>query len=151
MDLRTNGAVVYENMETSLPGVFACGNVVHVHDLVDFVTAESYRAGAAAADYIANGEASGEVVEMKNGDGVTYTVPQKIRTANVEKGAEVFFRVNRICGDSVIKVCEGDRLVARFKRAHMAPGEMEHIMIPKKLLDTVTTGTLTVSIEEAAE
>ncbi|HJB69680.1 MAG TPA: FAD-dependent oxidoreductase, partial [Candidatus Flavonifractor avistercoris] len=106
MDRRTNGAVVYENMETSLPGVFACGNVAHVHDLVDFVTAESQRAGAAAADYVLAGgrEGSAAVLEVKNGDGVTYTVPQRIRPGLVEKGCGLFFRVNRVCGDSEILV-----------------------------------------------
>lgn len=151
MDRRTNGAIVYENMETSLPGVFACGNVVHVHDLVDFVTGESQRAGAAAAAYVKNGDGQeGPVLELKNGDGVTYTVPQKIRTGRVEKAVDVFFRVNRICGKSTIRVCSGDgKAVAQYPREHLAPGEMEHIMLPAKLLPS--EGTLEISIEEAAK
>ena len=150
IDPRTKGAMVYENMETEVPGIFACGNVVHVHDLVDFVTAESMRAGRAAASYVQHGEAeSGAVVQLKNGDGVTYTVPQHIRPAQVEKAADVFFRVNRVCKAGVIRVTEGDRLLAAYKRDHLAPGEMEHILLPKKILDTADS--LTVSIADTPE
>ncbi len=150
IDRRTNGAVVYENMETSLPGVFACGNVCHVHDLVDFVTAESQRAGAAAADYVRNPDSlasDGRVVEVKNGDGVTYTVPQRIRPDRVEKLCGLFFRVNRVCKDSEILVTSGETQIARFKREHLAPGEMEHITLPRALLDKAA-GSITVSIRE---
>ena len=150
MDPRTTGAVVYENMETSLPGVFACGNVAHVHDLVDFVTAESQRAGRAAADYVLGGAVpDGPVLEVKNGDGVTYTVPQHIRPGRVAKNCDLFFRVNRICGDSQILVQSGDTLIARFPREHLAPGEMEHIVLPRVLLDRASD-SITVSIQEVA-
>ena len=150
MDPRTNGAVVYENMETSLPGVFACGNVAHVHDLVDFVTAESQRAGRAAADYVLDGAVpDSPVLEVKNGDGVTYTVPQHIRPGRVAKNCDLFFRVNRICGDSQILVQSGDTLIARFPREHLAPGEMEHIVLPRVLLDRASD-SITISIQEVA-
>ncbi len=149
IDPRTKGAVVYENMETSMPGVFACGNVCHVHDLVDYVTAESQKAGAAAAAYVLQGGSrEGRVIEVKNGPGVTYTVPQHIRPEQVEKGCGIFFRVNRICGDSEILVTSGDTRIAAFKREHLAPGEMEHITLPRVLLDKAGD-TLTVSIREA--
>lgn len=149
IDTRTNGAIVYENMETSIPGVFACGNVVHVHDLVDFVTAESQRAGAAAAKYVQNGEAKeGKMIEMKNGNFVTYTVPQKLRMEGIEKGVDIFFRVNHVCDDSQILVTDGERTVAHYSREHLAPGEMEKITLPKKLLDTVQGNELKVSIKE---
>lgn len=151
MDRRTNGAVVYENMETSLPGVFACGNVVHVHDLVDFVTGESQRAGAAAARFARNGGApAGRLLTLENREGVTYTVPQRIRLENVPKAAEVFFRVNRICGDSRILARDGTgRLLASYRREHLAPGEMEHIVLPRALLEKAADDTITISIEEA--
>lgn len=148
IDPRTNGAFVYENMETSLPGVFACGNVVHVHDLVDYVSAESERAGAAAAAFVKNGACKGEAVSVKNGNAVTYTVPQNIRTANLSKVCDMFFRVNRIFGDSRIVVRSGDKEIAAFKRDHMAPGEMEHILLPAKLLENAGS-EITVSCEEA--
>ena len=150
MDRRTSGAVVYENMETSIPGIFACGNVCHVHDLVDFVTAESQRAGEAAARYaLDGGQAAGEepVLDVKNSDGVTYTVPQRIRPERVERLCQLFFRVNRVCGDSEIVVTSGEVQIAKFKREHLAPGEMENISLPRTLLSKAE-GELTVSIRE---
>lgn len=148
IDPRTNGAVVFENMETSADGIFACGNVVHVHDLVDFVTAESQKAGKAAADYVLNGEkGKNDFIALSNGNDVGYTVPQKIRKG--ADGAEIFFRVRQIFGNSAIVVKdENDNLIAKFKREHLAPGEMEKISIPKVLLDKIATGSATVSVEE---
>ncbi len=135
MDARTNGAAVYENMETSIDGVFACGNVVHVHDLVDYVTQESARAGKAAAEYVKNGKKQGNTLKLTNGFGVTYTVPQNIRITEDMKNAEVFFRVNQVFGESQINVLSDGKQIAKFKREHMAPGEMERIILPKVLLD----------------
>lgn len=149
IDRRTSGAVVYENMETSIPGVFACGNVVHVHDLVDFVTGESQRAGAAAARYAQGGyDGEGRVLQIQNGDGVTYTVPQKIRMGQLEKSADLFFRVNRVCRESTIRVLSGSKQIAKYSRDHMAPGEMEHILLPKVILEKAEEDTVTISIEE---
>ncbi len=149
MDPRTNGAVVCENMETSLPGVFACGNVVHVHDLVDFVTAESQRAGAAAAAWVKNGPvAECRTIALKNGAGVGYTVPQMLRLDGVPAKAEIFFRVRQVYGNASIRVMDGDKQLAAFKREHMAPGEMERITLPRKLLDMAQSDTLTVEIAE---
>ncbi len=147
MDPRTNGAVVYENMETSLPGVFACGNVVHVHDLVDYVTAESQRAGAAAAAWVQGGVPQGRLLRLRNGAGVGYTVPQQLRLANLPQKAEVFFRVRQVYGRSAIVVRDGDRVLARFAREHMAPGEMEHIALPAALLAGAAADELTVEVE----
>ena len=153
IDRRTNGPVVYENMETSIPGVFASGNVVHVHDLVDFVTQESQRAGRAAALYAKNGGPQGPCIAVENGSAVTYTVPQKIRTENVDKFVEIFFRVNFVYTNMVIQVSSGGEVLARFKREHMAPGEMEKIAFPKALFPKIRDGKITVSVvkEEEAE
>jgi CxxC motif-containing protein/NADPH-dependent 2,4-dienoyl-CoA reductase/sulfur reductase-like enzyme len=150
IDKRTNGPIVYENMETSMEGVFACGNVCHVHDLVDFVSAESMKAGAAAAKYAVRGvldiaEAARQLfagngktlkeLHLKNGDGIGYTVPQNIRMDNVENATEVFFRTRAIYKEAQIEVKSGGNLIASFKREHLAPGEMEKITLPKVLLD----------------
>lgn len=145
-----SGPMVYENMETSVPGIFAAGNVVHVHDLVDFVTRESQRAGAAAAKYAAgNGAPDSREIAVRGGNGVTYTVPGKIRLGNVEKNVEVFFRVNREYGPSHIRVTdETGAQVAVFRRERMAPGEMEHVTLPKTLLEKAA-GAVTVQAEEA--
>ena len=136
MDRRTNGAVVHENMETMVPGVFACGNVAHVHDLVDFVSEESARAGAAAADFVLGGEgAEGPVIEVAAGENVTYTVPQLIRPNRAGKGVKIFFRVGRSFGPSAVYLESGGKVLARYKRDHMAPGEMENVLLPAKLLE----------------
>ena len=150
IDRRTNGAVVYENMETSMPGVFACGNVVHVHDLVDFVTAEGQRAGAAAAAYVRKGaRAGGSVTEVRAGGGVSYTVPQRIRMDAAGERAELFFRVNRVCGASTVEVDADGKRIAGFPRERLAPGEMERITLPRQLLERAAGKDLTVSIKEA--
>ena len=148
MDRRTSGAVLFENMETGVPGIFACGNVVHVHDLVDYVSAESERAGAAAAAWVQGKHAAGEALELKNGDGVSYTVPQHLRLDALEKPAQVFFRVNRVTRDAQILATDADgKTIARFKREHMAPGEMEQVALPPQLLK-LARGPLTLSIRE---
>ncbi len=153
LDPRTKGPVVYENMETSIPGVFASGNVVHVHDLVDFVTAESQRAGSAAAKFSQQKDEPAPeektVIELKNGENVGYTVPQHVRPDRIEKFVEVFFRVKRTFGDSVIEVSSGGKVFSTFRREHMAPGEMEHIVVPRQFLEQAADGEITVSAKEA--
>ncbi|MCI6259264.1 MAG: FAD-dependent oxidoreductase, partial [Spirochaetia bacterium] len=131
MDMRTKGAVVFENRETSLPGVFACGNAVHVHDLVDFVTEEGQIAGRGAAEFVLNGrkdDDSDDVVELVNGNDVGYTVPQKIRKNSFEGKVGVYFRVRSVHKEAaLITVKSGDREIYSVKRMHLAPGEMERI------------------------
>ena len=136
LDPRTNGPRVYENMETSLTGVFACGNVVHVHDLVDFVTMESTRAGEAAAAYLQGDARGGPALEVpiRAGEGVTYTVPQVIRPDRMGKTAELFFRVNAVYENAVLRVSAGERVLLEKTREHMAPGEMERLPLPAKLM-----------------
>ena len=149
MDPATSGPVVYENMETSAEGIFASGNVVHVHDLVDFVTAESQKAGKSAAEYVKNGETKDQTcIDIKNGDGVNGIVPQKVRPSNVDKKVEVMFRARNVFTDVAIKVKSNGEELASFKREHMAPGEMEKIVIPKAFLDKVENGEITVSVEK---
>ncbi|MCI5575309.1 MAG: FAD-dependent oxidoreductase [Eubacteriales bacterium] len=147
IDRRTNGPAVYENMQTMCEGIFACGNVVHVHDLVDFVTAESMKAGAAAAAYALGRRATGRTLDIIPGEGVNYTVPQKLRPDNVSPTAEIFFRTNRPRGASRITVASGDRVIASFMRARMAPGEMEKISLLPKLLESAGD-SLTVSVSD---
>lgn len=146
MDTRTNGAVVYENTETSVDGIFACGNVLHVHDLVDFVTAESYKAGKAAADYVNNKQKRTGFINVVNGSGISYTVPQKIRA--VTEDNEIFFRVRNVYKNVKIIITCGDKIVAQFKRDHLAPGEMEKILIPSKLMQTIDGKQIEISVKE---
>lgn len=148
MDTRTSGPIVSEDMQTSVAGIFACGNVLHVHDLVDFVTQESMRAGAAAAKYVQNTRDRSEYLNINNGYGVSYTVPQKISKDSSEKLVNIFLRVNRIFAAASIQVREGDKVIARFKREHMAPGEMESISLPRVILDKVQSNQLQVCVQE---
>ena len=153
MDRRTSGPSVFENMETSLPGVFACGNVVHVHDLVDFVTAEAEKAGRSAAGYVLHGAAAdGRIFATACGACVTYTVPQHIRLSAMEDRTEVSFRVNRSFAKSRVLVTdETGAVIAKFARQHMAPGEMEHVALPRVLLEKAAGQTLTLACEEVSE
>lgn len=151
MDKRTNGAMVFENMETSLPGVFACGNVVHVHDLVDFVTQESLRAGEAAADYLQHGEGlAKKCVVLKQGAGISYTVPQRLQLAHMPEGLDVFFRVNKVYGKSLVSVKSDGTLLATYQREQMTPGEMEKIRLTQKQLGQINGMEIEICAEEVA-
>lgn len=146
IDRRTNGLIVNEMMETSASGIFACGNVVHVHDLVDFVSAEARKAGAAAAKYIKNEVKDGEYKEIINGKGITYTVPQKFRVENIDKALEIFMRVNNIYKNVKLEVKDEEKVLMSLNKQHLAPGEMEKVMVPKKILDTMVGKSLTVEV-----
>lgn len=146
IDRRTNGLIVNEMMETSASGIFACGNVVHVHDLVDFVSAEARKAGAAAAKYIKEEVKDGEYKEIINGKGITYTVPQKFRAENIDKALEIFMRVNNIYKNVKLEVKDEEKVLMSLNKQHLAPGEMEKVMVPKKILDTMAGKSLTVEV-----
>ncbi|MBP6062476.1 MAG: FAD-dependent oxidoreductase [Fusobacteriaceae bacterium] len=148
LDRRTSGPFVNSRMETSIPGVFACGNVVHVHDLVDFVSAEGERAGKNAAEYIQG--LVGETIcqlNITNGAGITYTVPQVINLCEAPQNIEVFMRVNGVYKDKRIVVKCGDKEIVGYSRKHLAPGEMEKIMIPSKFLNEINR-ELTIELQE---
>lgn len=153
MDPRTSGPVVYENYETSIEGVFASGNVVHVHDLVDFVTEESELAGKSAAEYVLNGEADREgAISVLAGPCANAIVPQKVRLANIDKRVEVYFRVTNVFHNVTIYVKTSDgQVLCKFKREHVAPAEMEKIPVPKAMLSKVTDGKIYISVEKDGE
>ena len=147
LDPRTKGPVVYENMETSIEGIFAAGNTVHVHDLVDYVTAESQRAGRCAAEYVKGGRQSQGELAVTTGNAVNYTVPQKIHLPT-QKPVEIFFRVAAPMENKAIVVtaAETGEELLRLKRLHLAPGEMEKISVPAEALQKAPGG-IKVSIE----
>ena len=148
---RTSGPEVYENMETTIPGVFACGNVLHVHDLVDYVTKEAQRAGQSAADYLLGNKLPDEVAyRIEAAKDVTYTVPSKLHPGLTDKTVSVFFRVRRVLGRSRILVTDGENVLCSFPRIHMAPGEMEQIQIPTALLASAKGNTLYIRCEEVS-
>ena len=148
---RTSGPEVYENMETTIPGVFACGNVLHVHDLVDYVTKEAQRAGQSAAAYLMGNKLPDEVAyRIEAADDVTYTVPSKLHPGLTDKTVSVFFRVRRVFGKSRIVVSDGEAELCSFPRIHMAPGEMERIEVPTALLASAKGNTLYIRCEEVS-
>lgn len=131
----TGGPEVDEVMQTDIEGVFACGNVLHVHDLVDFVTQESYKAGKNAADYVKGKKVSGDTIELNAENGVGYTVPKTIHKSNVDNIIDVRFRVRNVFKDSYISVYfDGKREIHQKKRV-LAPGEMETIKLNKGMFE----------------
>lgn len=148
LDTRTNGAIVYEDMQTDCDGIFACGNVLHVHDLVDFVTRESTRAGQAAASYIQKPYThSDHLILLEAGNGISYTVPQKIDSMTLTGNVELFFRVNQVFKNVKLVVRAGDETLLEVKKEHMLPAEMERLVLPRKLIPN-GQATLQVRVKE---
>ncbi len=130
----TGGAEVDEKRQTSVPGVFACGNVLHVHDLVDFVSEEAEIAGRAAAEYIMEEVAEmQEYVEIETDGRIRYTVPQKTLRGD---DVTVFFRVGNVARNVKINVYSGERLVLTKRKSRVAPGEMESVVLSSEILES---------------
>ena len=146
IDPRTNGPIVNEMMETSIEGIFASGNVVHVHDLVDFVSIESRKAGKAAAKYIKGEVTDGNYIDVETGFGIGYTVPQKFRMENIEKNLELSMRVRQIFKNVKIVVKSNDFVIHSVKKSHMAPGEMEKITLSKTVLGKIDANKIVVEV-----
>lgn len=140
----TGGPLVNESLETNVPGVFACGNVLHVHDLVDYVSEEAGRAGKFAAEYIrqtaGDGAGSASAADSSIGiplipsGGVRYTVPQSVRLSHMEDTLLVRFRVGSVFTDAVLTVTAGDTCLLRQKKKKLAPGEMQQIILKKSAI-----------------
>ena len=144
MDAITNGPAVDQQMQTSRPGVFACGNVVHVNDLVDNVTAESRTAGSAAARYAMGGLPAAESVPTCVGAGVRYVCPQRLTAA--ESKAALYFRVTAPGGKSVLTARCGETILAQRTVPRVSPGEMCRLEIRTDHL----TGSVTVEAQEVS-
>ncbi|MCI6388296.1 MAG: FAD-dependent oxidoreductase [Ruminococcus sp.] len=149
LDRITNGPSVDEYRETLHKGVFACGNVLQVHDLVDYVTEESQIAGEGAAKFIKGEKKSGDYINTQGTNGVRYIVPQRINK-ETDKDVKLYFRVGQVFKNVKLVVKCGDEVIMSKNKKKMAPGEMENVLIK---LDTVKSlpadSTLTVTIEEA--
>ena len=149
----TSGPKVNESLETNIEGVFACGNVLHVHDLVDFVSEEAGTAGRNAAEYVKQGEEcsqGGKEIKMNPVEGVRYTVPGTINVDRMDENLTVRFRVGGVYKNCYISAYFDDERVIHRKRPVVAPGEMEEIKLTKEqLLKYPDLQTITVKIEEA--
>lgn len=130
---KTRGAVVSQNRETCIDGVFACGNVLHVHDLVDFVSEESETAGFYAANYVLNGEKEKRLIEVVPGKGISYVLPQKI-DKNLSGNVKLYFRVNNSYRDCSLKIIVDGKTVLSRKKKVMLPGEMETYILAEQLI-----------------
>ena len=152
LDRRTNGPIVDSTMSTNKEGIFACGNVVHVHDLVDFVTKESRIAGKQAAAYVLNKKKNLEKIKEKMsvattvaGDGISYIVPQSINLDSNED-INLFMRVRNIYKNKKLVVRSGNKVILEKKRLHMIPSEMEILKIDTQKLRDIKEN-ITISVE----
>ena len=153
MEAVTNGPIVNESLETSADGIFACGNVLHVHDLVDYVSEEAATAGKNAAQYVKNGRSADQSfkkIPILAKGGVRYTVPNHIRVGCMEDMLTVRFRVGAVYKNCFASVYLGDEQILHRKKQIMAPGEMEEIRLQRSKLEAVSSlEHITVTIEEA--
>jgi NADPH-dependent 2,4-dienoyl-CoA reductase/sulfur reductase-like enzyme len=162
LDPHTGGPMVDESRQTSIPGIYACGNVVHVHDLVDFVVEESEIAGksaAASVEGLGRGSVdagSSEVPEpapihLHPGEGLKYLVPQRMHGRDGEEHLDLYLRVNRVYGKSALQVKNGGRIIKQARRLRMNPGEMERVRLNRAVMEKIAGSELTVEAVEAGE
>lgn len=131
----TSGPKVNESLETNLPGVFACGNVLHVHDLVDYVSEEAAQTGKNAARYaLGKLPEAGREISIVPGGAVRYTVPCAVDPGRMEEQALLRFRVGKNLRGALVRVMADGKELFRRKRPVMAPGEMEQVMLKREWL-----------------
>ena len=143
----TSGAVVDDTLQTSKEGIFACGNVLHVHDLVDFVSAESFKAGKAAAEYVQGKKRVGTYVSVKDGDGVRGVVPQKLLIPDGDaENVQIMFRPSGVYENAYIRVTDGERELIKQKKRILTPGEMAELILKPEAVKGMSGADVTVSI-----
>ena len=135
IDRFTNGAVVDQNRHTSCDGIFACGNVLHVHDLVDFVSEEAEIAAMGAVNYINNANKERVSIDIKTDGKIRYTVPQRITEKN---DVTIYFRVSNVFNNVKICVSDGENIVFSKKKTKVTPGEMEKITLKSNSFEKCT-------------
>ena len=145
----TSGPIVNESLETTVEGVFACGNVLHVHDLVDYVSEEAAQAGKNAAKFVKQGaERTGKAIEITTSGGIRYTVPTSINPINAEELITIRFRVGGVYKNKYISVYFDETRVQHKKKQVLAPGEMENVIIKKADLETQQIDSITITLED---
>ena len=143
----TSGAVVDDTLQTSKEGIFACGNVLHVHDLVDFVSAESFKAGKAAAAYVQGKKRIGKYVSVKDGDGVRGVVPQKLLIPDGDaENVQIMFRPSGVYENAYIRVMDGEKELIKQKKRILTPGEMAELILKPEVVKGLSGADVTVSI-----
>ncbi len=145
LDRVTGGAVVDGERETEIPGIFACGNVLHVHDLVDYVSEEAVIAGEAAAKYLAGEKSKKESIKLSADGKIRYTVPQIISEIT---DTSVYFRVSDVFRDVKVVVRAGDRVLLAKKKQKLAPAEMEKVLLTADMLSSAVGESISFSIEQ---
>lgn len=149
MDNITRGVIVNESMETSISGIFACGNVVHVHDLVDYVTEESRKAGTGAAKYVKGVLIKDDkTINIKGTNGIRYVVPQHIRISNINKSLDLLMRVDNVYKNVELVIKEEVKVIKIVKRKNLAPGEMLRIQLTLQDIQSLEGQTITVEIHK---
>ena len=151
IDSATSGPVVNEHMQTSAAGIFACGNTVHVHDLVDFVTAESLRAGENAAKFVQGKiKQNGKKITLRPGNRVRYTVPQYIESTAQDGNVSIMFRSTDVYKDVYIEVSSNNQVLKSVRKKVVRPGEMQVVELPPDQLEKAEDN-ITVSIQLSGE
>ena len=150
LDAVTGGPEVGDDLSTSVPGVFACGNVLHVHDLVDFVSQEAAQAGENAARYLLEHRREGKTVRLTGQNGVRYTVPQYLDPEAMEETVTVRFRVGKPYRDADLAVYLDGRLLRRVHKRILSPGEMEQLTLWRADLPRGLK-QITIQVEEGAQ
>lgn len=146
MDMSTRGPIVDENYMTSVPGIFACGNGLHVHDLADFVTKQAGEAALGALRYL-NGS-GGDYSSVKAGNLIGYVVPAKLHKENLPKTVTLYFRVRKPLTDVTIEISKGGKVIRSIHKDHLIPSEMEQVIIANTMLEDAE-GDLLVHIKES--
>ena len=142
----TGGPIVSDNLETNVDGIFACGNVLHVHDLVDYVSNEASNAGKGVVKYLKEGNVRSDMIKINTNNGVRYSVPSYIDIKHLDKTVLIRFRVADVYKNKNLVVFKDDEEIKRVKKKVMAPGEMEQIILTKKDLDGAKE--ITLSLED---
>ena len=146
MDMSTRGPIVDENYMTSVPGIFACGNGLHVHDLADFVTKQAGEAAIGAMRYLKG--SSSDYCDVKAGNLIGYVVPAKLHKENLPKTVTLYFRVRKPLADVTIEISKGDKVIRSIHKDHLIPSEMEQVIIANTMLEDAE-GDLLVQIKES--
>ncbi len=146
MDMSTRGPVVDENYMTSVPGIFACGNGLHVHDLADFVTKQAGEAALGALRYLK--ASCDSYCDINAGNLIAYVVPAKLHRENLPKTVTLYFRVRKPLTDVTIEISKGDKVIRSIHKDHMIPSEMEQVIIANSMLEDAE-GDIQVQIKES--